>query len=72
MNQLNKAVTHTRVVLQDTMDAQIWVQEWMEIIKKNPTIPHDEGTMLAWFSGAIMTGYDHGRRQQLIEKLRKI
>lgn len=42
-----------------TTDATIWVQEWMKTIKEHPEIPHDEGSMLAWFANAIMAGYDN-------------
>ena len=50
------------VNLHDTTDAQVWVTEWLKIIKKNPDIPTDEGTMLGWFANAIMAGYDAGQR----------
>jgi uncharacterized protein (DUF608 family) len=46
------------VNLHDTMDAQIWVAEWMKTIKEHPGIPTDEGAMLGWFANAIMAGYD--------------
>lgn len=41
-----------------TVDAQVWVKKWMKTIAEHPTIPQDEGTMLAWFANAIMAGYD--------------
>lgn len=41
-----------------TMDAQVWVAEWMKQIKLTPEIALDEGAMLAWFANAIMAGYD--------------
>ena len=47
------------VNLHDTFDARVWVQEWMKAIEKNPSIPTDEGTMLAWFANAIMAGHDY-------------
>jgi hypothetical protein len=44
--------------LTQTLDAQVWAKEWLKTIKKNPSIPTDEGTMISWFSNAIMAGYD--------------
>ena len=44
-------------------DALIWVDEWLKTIEKNPSIPTDEGTMLAWFANAIMAGYDHAYQE---------
>lgn len=41
-----------------TMDAQVWVHEWMRTIKDHPGIATDEGTMIGWFANAIMAGYD--------------
>lgn len=46
------------VNLNDTMDAKVWVGEWMKTINKHPEIPTDENTMLTWFANAIMAGYD--------------
>jgi hypothetical protein len=46
-------------------EAQVWAKEFVRIVKNNPTIPTDEGTMLAWFASALMTGYDeHARRMK--------
>lgn len=37
--------------------------EWAKAIcAKNPVL--DEGTMRAWFSCAIMTGFDHARQSK--------
>jgi hypothetical protein len=41
-----------------TVDARVWVEKWMEHLKKDPSIATDEGTMLGWFANAIMAGYD--------------
>ena len=49
------------------LDARIWVEEWLKTIKKHPKIPHDPGTMLGWFSNAIMAGYDEGLRQKKLK-----
>jgi hypothetical protein len=51
-----------KVNLNDTMDASIWTDEWMKTIKEHPEIPQDWGTMIGWFSNAIMAGYDKGRK----------
>ena len=47
-----------KVNLHDTPDAQVWAKEWLKIVKKNPSIATDEGTMIGWFANAIMAGYD--------------
>lgn len=58
------------------MDAQVWTKYWLESIKNNPEIPTDEGSMISWFSNAIMAGYDQGRyfeqKRDFTEKLREI
>lgn len=42
-----------------TMDARVWVKEWMETLDKHPAeLPRDEGVMIGWFANAIMAGYD--------------
>ncbi len=60
------------VNLNDTFDAKIWTQEWLKTIKKKPSIPTDEGTMIAWFANAIMAGYDHAIRQMANEKRKEL
>lgn len=45
--------------LPGSMDAVDWAEEWLEIIKKNPSIPTDKATMIGWFANAIMCGWDH-------------
>jgi hypothetical protein len=58
------------------MDARIWVKEWEKTLLDNPHIPLDEGAMLAWFSNALMTGYDKGRqfeqKRDLVERIREV
>lgn len=49
--------------LPHSIDARDWVKEWLETIKKDPSIPTDEGTMLAWFANAIMAGWDEHKRR---------
>jgi hypothetical protein len=41
-----------------SIDAKVWVAEWMKHIADNPETATDEGAMLGWFSNAIMAGYD--------------
>lgn len=57
-------------------DARLWVDAWLDTIAKHPEIPTDEGTMIAWFSNAIRSGYDKGRsdeqKRDIGEKLREI
>jgi hypothetical protein len=48
--------------LLSTFDARIWAERFVRRVTDDPTIATDEGAMLAWFAGAIMTGYDHARR----------
>ncbi len=49
--------------LSGEFSAEVWVDEWMKTIKKKPSIPTDEGTMLSWFANAIMAGYDHAKNE---------
>jgi hypothetical protein len=39
-------------------DARVWAQRFVQRVADNPAIATDEGTMLAWFSSAILAGYD--------------
>lgn len=39
-------------------DAQVWAATFVKMIKENPEIPADEGTMIGWFANAIMAGMD--------------
>jgi hypothetical protein len=41
--------------------ATVWAQRFVQRVTENPSIATDEGTMTAWFAGAIMAGYDHAR-----------
>jgi len=43
--------------LHNTIDADVWAKEWLKTIKKNPSIPTDEASMIGWFANAIMAGY---------------
>lgn len=44
--------------------AEDWAKEFVKIIKKNPSIPYDEGAMIGWFANAIMAGYDKGYKDK--------
>jgi hypothetical protein len=50
--------------LHGDMDALHWAERFMHHVKAKPSIATDEGAMLAWFAGAIMTGYDQGRADE--------
>lgn len=39
-------------------DAMKWAEEFVRIVRENPEIATDEGTMVGWFANAIMTGAD--------------
>lgn len=41
-----------------TVDARVWVEEWLKSYGKDGSIAADEGCMLGWFANAIMAGYD--------------
>lgn len=53
----------TDMGLHGTINAVLWQEKWMEILKEHPNIPNDEGTMIGWFANAIMTGYDAAREK---------
>lgn len=42
-------------------DAKVWAVEFIAMVRKKPKIALDEGTMIAWFANAIMTGYDKAK-----------
>jgi len=42
-------------------DAKIWAEEFVKLVKHNPSVPLDESCMLGWFANAIMAGYDKAR-----------
>ena len=47
--------------LHGDFDAGHWAERFVARVRENPAIATDEGTMLSWFAGAIMTGHDHAR-----------
>jgi hypothetical protein len=57
-----------KVNLHDTIDAEVWVQEWLSAVEKNPSIPTDGGAMLSWFANALMAGYDHAVNEYRAEE----
>jgi hypothetical protein len=58
------AVSNVEMELVGNTDAQTWAQEFARIVRLNPGIPTDEGTMIGWFANAIMSGYDEGVRTE--------
>ena len=56
-------------------DAQVWAREFVKIVRENPSIPTDEGTMISWFANAIMAGHDGAVRDDrtfIVEKLEHV
>jgi hypothetical protein len=47
--------------LHGDFDATHWAERFVARVRENPAIATDEGAMLAWFAGAIMTGHDHAK-----------
>ena len=41
-----------------SFDARDWAKAFVKSVRENPNIPHDEETMIAWFAGALMRGFD--------------
>jgi len=56
--------TITETDLHQTMDAEIWAREFKRICDKNGHYC-DEDWMVSWFANAIMTGYDHAKREKV-------
>ena len=50
-----------------SFDARDWAKAFVKSVRENPNIPHDEETMIAWFAGALMRGFDEatGRARRL-------
>lgn len=51
-----------------TMDARAWADMWLGAVNANPDIASRKDTMIAWFSSAIMAGYDEAMRRCAKEK----
>jgi hypothetical protein len=55
------------------IDAQVWVDAWLEIIAENPSIATDPDAMLGWFANAIESGVmsvdDRGWAEDFLERL---
>jgi hypothetical protein len=47
----------------ESFDARDWAKAFVTVVQGKPEVATDEGTMLAWFSGAIMRGYDTARNR---------
>jgi hypothetical protein len=62
MGTLAEATENDNDLFSD-FDARHWAERFVARVKERPQIATDEGTMLAWFSGAIMTGYDSAKRE---------
>jgi len=45
-----------------SFDAREWAESFVAHVKANPDIATDEGTMIAWFAGALMRGWDEHAR----------
>ncbi|MCK5128142.1 MAG: hypothetical protein KAR42_17940, partial [candidate division Zixibacteria bacterium] len=65
---VTEGVQFAKASLDDKFDARTWVKEWIKTIRKTPSIPTDEGTMIGWFANAIMAGYDYAYRQMELNK----
>lgn len=48
--------------LADSFNAEPWADSFIKTFRNNPNRAMDEGILLAWFSAAIMAGYDRGAR----------
>jgi len=46
-----------------TWDATIWARAFVDHVRRRPSIPLSESTMLGWFANAIMVGYDKGKSE---------
>lgn len=44
-----------------TRDAMVWASRFVKRVREQPSIATDEGAMLAWFSGAMVTSYEDAR-----------
>ena len=57
-------------------DAQVWAQAFVKLVQEKPEIATDEGTMIAWFANAIVSGVDEGRstelKRDIVEKFHEI
>ena len=49
--------------LHSTMDAQVWAEEFNNVLVKKGEQPFDPGFLIGWFSNAIMCGYDHAKQE---------
>lgn len=54
---MNKPLPHS-------IDARDWAKEFCRTARNHPWLAQDEGTMISWFSSAIMAGYDEANRRR--------
>lgn len=50
-----------------SFDARDWAEAFCRVVRDKPSIATDEGTMITWFAGAFMRGYDEARLRALVE-----
>jgi hypothetical protein len=55
---IHESDTVESLALVGEFDAKVWAHEFVQAVTRTPEIATDEETMLAWFSVAIMAGYD--------------
>lgn len=58
MGKMRGATAKTSAHFAQSFDARVWAKEFVSIVKQNPSIATDEGTMIGWFANALMRGYD--------------
>ena len=61
--RLGRAGVMTAENFQQSFDAQVWAKAFVAIVKKNPAVAVDEGTMIGWFANALMRGWDERERR---------
>lgn len=47
----------------NSFDARDWAKQFVEHVKRIPSIATDEETMVSWFASALMRGYDEHQRE---------
>ena len=63
MADVNEVNTASPPIWPNTMDAQVWAEEFIKKVEEHPDIPLDRGTMIGWFANAVMAGYDKAIQQ---------
>lgn len=49
-----------------SFDARDWAREFTDLARRRPGIATSEGAMLAWFAGALMSGFDEANRRKAV------